>query len=129
MYPNDAATLENGVWKFEAVAIDEPYFSVASYADGWAKEPPRPATPPPPPGTVVKPPAMMQRLISALPPDVPLATMKLRYHGFYTEDAINWPDIKPMWFHYTNPVSGRMPPIIGRPEDLRRKSLRVSTDR
>jgi hypothetical protein len=22
-----------------------------------------------------------------------------------------WPDIKPMWFAYKNPVSGRLPPL------------------
>ena len=24
---------------------------------------------------------------------------------------IVWPDIKPMWFSYKNPVSGRVPPL------------------
>ncbi len=26
-------------------------------------------------------------------------------------DGLSWPSIKPMWFSYTNPVSGRVPPL------------------
>jgi hypothetical protein len=26
-------------------------------------------------------------------------------------NTIVWPDIKPMWFAYRNPVSGRVPPL------------------
>jgi hypothetical protein len=110
MYPNDAAVLENGVWKMDVVAIDEPYFNSSSYADGWAKERPRPPQAPPSPGAVNRPPPMMEKLIAQLPPDVPLADMRRRYHGFYPGDIISWPDIKPMWFAYRNPVSARLPP-------------------
>ena len=96
----------------EAVAIDEPYFNSSSYAEGWAKERPRPAAPPPAPSAAAaaRPPSMMEKLIAALPPDVPLVNMRLRYHSFYPGDIIAWPEIKPMWFAYKNPVSGRVPP-------------------
>jgi len=35
---------------------------------------------------------------------------ELRQQGFIPGSQIRWPDIKPMWFHYPNPVSGRLPP-------------------
>lgn len=27
-------------------------------------------------------------------------------------DTVQWPSIKPMWFSYTNPVSGRVPELF-----------------
>lgn len=103
MYPNNAAKLVGGVWRFEVVAIDEPYFSSRSYADGWSRN-----LPPPPPSSSTPPP-LMQKLIGKLPPDVPLAQLKARYHTFFPGDIANWPEIKPMWFSYKNPVTGRTP--------------------
>ena len=111
MYPNNAAVLQNGVWKFEAVAIDEPYFGSSSYADGWARFKERPQAPVPGGPGNAKPPALMQKLIDKLPPDVPLGSMPVRYHGFMPGDIVDWPEIKPMWFSYANPVSGRLPPF------------------
>lgn len=111
MYPNDAAVLEDGVWKFEAVAIDEPYFNSSSYADGWSHYKGRPETPIPGGPGNAKPPALMLKLIKQLPPDVPLSSMPVRYHGFMPGDIVDWPQIKPMWFSYKNPVSGRIPPF------------------
>jgi hypothetical protein len=45
------------------------------------------------------------------PPDVPRASMPLRHRGSLPGDTITWPAIKPMWFAYRNPVSGRRPPL------------------
>ena len=38
-------------------------------------------------------------------------SMPIRHHGSLPVDTIVWPDIKPMWFSYRNPVSGRVPPL------------------
>ena len=45
------------------------------------------------------------------PPDIPLTKIEKREEGFRggTGEAIAWPGIPPMWFHYRNPVSGRVP--------------------
>ena len=45
------------------------------------------------------------------PADIPRSSMPLRHHGSLPGDTIVWPDIKPMWFAYRNPVSGRVPPL------------------
>jgi hypothetical protein len=103
MYPNNAATLEDGVWKFEVAAPDQPYFSSPSFALGWA----RPASSP-----VRR--AANRNAVEPLrnfPPDVPRTSMPLRHHGSLPGDTIAWPDLKPMWFSYRNPVSGRVPPF------------------
>jgi hypothetical protein len=99
MYPNDAAAVEDGTWKLTNVAIDEPYFQ-ASYEKGWARIPE--FTPP----TQVRP----QRIMADYPPDIPLGGT--RQQGFIrgARDYVEFPGIKPMWFHYPNPVSGRLPP-------------------
>jgi hypothetical protein len=103
MYPNNAAKLENGVWKFDVAAPDQPYFSSAGFKDGWAR---KSATP------VGR--AANRNAIEPLrnfPPDVARASMPIRHHGSLPGDMIVWPDIKPMWFSYRNPVSGRVPPL------------------
>lgn len=108
MYPNDAAVLENGAWRFMNSSIDESYFESASYQDGWARarEPvPAPASAP----GVTRPPTMMERLVATFPPDTLLADMPRRQQGFIPGAVIRWPDIVPMWFHYVNPISGRVP--------------------
>ena len=45
------------------------------------------------------------------PPDIPLTMLGERERGFRggTGEMIVWPAILPMWFHYKNPVSGRVP--------------------
>ena len=106
MYPNNQAVLEKGAWKLWSVTIDEPYFS-SQFPYGWSRTPPprpapaaRPAaTPAPPPGNVV------------YPPDIPLSKLGKRMEGFVggTGEPVRWPGILIMWFHYKNPVSGRVP--------------------
>ena len=108
MYPNNQAVLENGVWKLWSLTIDEPYFS-SQFPYGWSRSaPPRPGpaaaarpagTPPPPSGAEL------------YPPDIPLARLGKRMEKFAggTGETVRWPGILNMWFHYKNPVSGRVP--------------------
>lgn len=104
MYPNDAAVLEDGIWKLSVVAIDEPYFVSNGWKGGWARVAPitekrRLTTPP-----------MMQQMLDKMPPDVPLTAMPFREGAFTPGPAfVHYPEVKPMWFHYRNPVSGRVP--------------------
>jgi hypothetical protein len=96
--------LEGGVWRLWELTLDEPYISPVAWKDGvWAKAkdppPPAPGTPP--------------RIFSggAFPPDIPLTALGVReehMQGGVGEPWI-WPKIMPMWFDYTNPVSGRVP--------------------
>jgi hypothetical protein len=119
MYPNDNAVLENGVWKMNVGGIiDETYFHSPSYKEGWAK--PRPPSQPwMQEAAPAKPGAAPVRLQGGVParnagqigfePDIPWSVFDdYRRKDFRTT---NWPDIKPMWFHYRNPVSGRTPPF------------------
>jgi hypothetical protein len=103
MYPNNAAKLEDGVWKLDVMAPDQPYFSSPSFTDGWARKAIAPV-----PRPVVK---NAIEPLRNFPPDVPRASMPIRHHGSLPGDTIVWPDIKPMWFAYKNPVSGRTPPL------------------
>ena len=96
---HDQVVLENGIWKFWSVVIDEHYFSSPTYEGGWssAKDPVTPRRPPAP--------------NTSYPPDIPLTKLGERERGFRggVGDEIGWPGILPMWFHYKNPVSGRVP--------------------
>jgi hypothetical protein len=98
---HDQVVLEDGVWKLWSVTIDEHYFSSPTYEGGWssAKDPD--------PATRRRPAAPNE----AYPPDIPLAKLGERERGFRggTGEEIAWPSILPMWFHYKNPVSGRVP--------------------
>ena len=99
---HDQVVLEDGVWKFWSVVIDEHYFSSPSYEGGWsAAKDPAPATRPQ--AAAAQP--------NSYPPDIPLTKLGERERGFRggTGDTIVWPGILPMWFHYKNPVSGRVP--------------------
>jgi hypothetical protein len=103
MYPNDQAVLTNGVWKLWNVAIDEFYYRSETYEGGWARvKEPDPAL------TAVKRPNV---LLTAYPPDIPISALGQREDGFDggTGTPIEWPAIKPLWFSYKNPVSGRVP--------------------
>jgi len=99
---HDQAVLENGSWKFWSVAIDEHYYSSPNYQGGWsaAKDPvPDPSR------------RATTSASSGYPPDIPLSALGERQRGFIggTGSPIAWPSILPMWFHYRNPVSGRIP--------------------
>ena len=99
---NDQVVLEDGVWRFWSVAIDEPYIMSRNYHDGWngMKEPdPRWLLPTVVSGT------------EDYPPDIRLTDLGERQVGFRGGPGQTraWPQILPMWFHYRNPVSGRTP--------------------
>jgi hypothetical protein len=119
MYPNNQAVLEKGVWKLWSVTIDEAYFS-APFQTGWARAPapraapaapaaPRPAAPAISPAGGAAPAAPAAGV--AYPPDIPLIALGKRMEGFAggPGQAVRWPGLLPMWFHYRNPVSGRVP--------------------
>ncbi|HEY0266733.1 MAG TPA: nuclear transport factor 2 family protein, partial [Rhizomicrobium sp.] len=112
MYPNETFTLEGGVWKMQVGGeIDETYIRSSSWKDGWGRVPERsdragtgdagwrPGMPAP-----------MTGITNTIdfPPDIPRTVLDdYRWKGMQNT---NWPDIKPMWFAYRNPVSGRTPP-------------------
>lgn len=101
MYPNDQAVLEDGIWRLWSLTIDEHYFASPDWKGGWASAMDRPEDAPPPPSP----------LLAKYPPDVELADLGRREEGFRggTGKTVEWPGILPMWFHYRNPVSGRVP--------------------
>jgi len=101
---DDQYVLEDGIWRIWELTLDEPYINPVAWKDGvWAKS----KDPlPPPPGTA-------RRAFTGgnFPPDIPLTTLGKREEHFRggTGETKDWPSILPMWFQYTNPVSGRMP--------------------
>jgi hypothetical protein len=101
---HDQYVLEDGIWRIWELTLDEPYINPVAWKDGvWAKS----KDPvPPPPGTT-------RRAFSGgnFPPDIPLTALGKREEHFRggTGETKDWPSILPMWFQYTNPVSGRMP--------------------
>lgn len=102
MYPNDQAVLEDGIWRLWSVTIDEHYFASPDWQGGWASAVDRPEGAPPPPPSP---------LLNKYPPDIKLTDLGRREEGFRggTGKTVEWPGILPMWFHYRNPVSGRVP--------------------
>jgi hypothetical protein len=100
MYPNDQAVLEDGIWRLWSVTIDEHYFVSPSWQGGWASAEDQPGRQAPP-----------SKLLTIYPPDILLTDLGKREEGFRggTGAPVDWPGILPMWFHYRNPVSGRMP--------------------
>lgn len=101
MYPNDQAVLEDGIWRLWSLTIDEHYFATPDWHGGWASAADRPDGAPPRPSP----------LLAKYPPDIKLTDLGRREEGFRggTGKAVEWPGILPMWFHYRNPVSGRVP--------------------
>ncbi len=101
MYPNDQVVLEDGIWRLWTLTIDEPYMTMPDWQGGWS------AAKPPPPGGGMRPSPLLQRY----PPDLPITALGKREEGFAggTGTTVNWPGILPMWLHYRNPVSGRVP--------------------
>src|SRR3569833_2948354 len=102
-YPNEQVVLEEGIWRLGTVTIDEPYFVMPIWQGGWS------AAKTPPPGGGMRASPLLQRY----PPDLLLTDLGKREEGFAggTGTKIDWPGILPMWFHYRNPVSGRVPPL------------------
>lgn len=47
MYPNDQTVLEDGIWRFWSLTIDEPYFTSVDWSGGWTSvEAPEPGEEP-----------------------------------------------------------------------------------
>ncbi len=101
MYPNDQAVLEDGIWRLWTLTIDEHYMTTTNWREGWA------GVKPTPPGQA----AGQSPLVERLPPDILMTDLGRRAEHFRggTGVTLAWPDILPMWFHYKNPVSGRVP--------------------
>jgi len=101
MYPNDQFVLEDGVWRLWSITIDEHYFTSPTWQGGWSGAKPRAAGERPAPSPIV----------ATYPPDILLTDLGRREEGFRggTGETISWPGILPMWFHYRNLVSGRLP--------------------
>lgn len=99
---NDEFILEDGIWRIWSLNIEEFYWQSTNGALGWRGAVPRdPALPDPPPSD----------LVNTFPPDLLHADLGVRSQGFRggSPGYVQWPDIVPMWFHYRNPVSGRVP--------------------
>jgi hypothetical protein len=103
MYPNDQVVLEDGMWRMWTLTIDEPYMLMPDWQGGWS------AAKPPAPGGGMRASPLLERY----PPDLLLTDLGKREEGFAggTGTKVDWPGILPMWFHYRNPVSGRMPDL------------------
>nr|WP_260395072.1 nuclear transport factor 2 family protein [Sphingobium lignivorans] len=104
MYYNQYV-LENGHWRIWDLTIEEPFIRSLAWKDGlWAKVkdpvPPRPGN-------------AAAAASNPFPPDIPIKALGKRAEGFRggTGQTIEWPSIMPMWFEFTNPVSGRVPPL------------------
>jgi hypothetical protein len=100
---HDRYVLEEGAWRIWELTLDEPYITPVAWKDGvWAKakDPaPRPAGEP------------ARARSNSANVDIPLTALGRREEHFAggTGETRQWPSILPMWFTYTNPVSGRVP--------------------
>jgi hypothetical protein len=102
---HDRYVLEDGIWRIWELTLDEPYITPVAWGDGvWAKaKDPAPR----PPGTPARAPANTANV------DITLVSLGKREEHFSggPGEALQWPSIMPMWFTYTNPVSGRVPEL------------------
>ncbi len=124
---NDRYVLEDGVWRIWELTLDEPYITPVAWKDGvWAKaKDPAPRTPAPRAAAPAPAAPVAQGAAAAAAPaprpaaagnaavDVTLASIGKREEHFQggTGEQWQWPTILPMWFTYTNPVSGRVPEL------------------
>lgn len=98
---HDRYVLENGVWRIWELTLDEPYITPVAWKDGvWARS---------------KDPAPGKRrtFSNTVNVDIALTSLGKREEHFAggTGEPWQWPTILPMWFTYTNPVSGRVPEL------------------
>jgi hypothetical protein len=96
---HDGYVLEDGIWRIWDLTVDPQYIRPVAFKDGiWAKAkdpaPPDPNAPPraAPPSRAVR-------------NDITADDLGVK------RDTRVWPAIMPMWFSYTNPVSGRVPEL------------------
>jgi hypothetical protein len=106
---HDGYVLEDGIWRIWDLTVDGQYIRPVAFKDGiWAKaKDPAPRVPnasgrggAPAGAAAAGPPARASRL------DITAEHLGAK------PDTIVWPAIKPMWFSYTNPVSGRVPELF-----------------
>jgi hypothetical protein len=96
---HDGYVLEDGIWRIWDLTVDPQYIRPVAFKDGiWAK-----AKDPAPPDPNARPRAAAPARASRL--DVTAEDLGAK------PDTVVWPAIKPMWFAYTNPVSGRVPEL------------------
>jgi hypothetical protein len=96
---HDGYVLEDGVWRIWDLTVDGQYIRPVAFKDGiWAK-----SKDPAPPDPNARPRASAPSRASRL--DVTAEDLGAK------PDTVQWPSIKPMWFGYTNPVSGRVPEL------------------
>jgi hypothetical protein len=99
---HDRYVLEDGAWKIWELTLDEPFITPVSWQEGvWAKsKDPAPGRPRRVPGNTAN-------------VDVTLVQIGKREEHFSggPGEPLQWPSIMPMWFTYTNPVSGRVPEL------------------
>ncbi len=117
---HDRYVLEDGAWKIWELTLDEPFITPVAWKDGvWAKAkdpaPPRASAAAATPAPAVAAPAAAAPAAAAnnAQVDVPLKSLGKREEHFQggTGTQLQWPSILPMWFTYTNPVSGRKPEL------------------
>lgn len=118
MYPSDSAVLVDGVWKLNVGGwVDQTYFSSRGYKLGWANPFDTPAEPvqgrAAGAGSPGDPETQASRASVSYPAtlDPNLGQLGRRAYGVVRGQPgfKSWPEIKPMWFHYVNPVSDRLP--------------------
>jgi hypothetical protein len=110
---HDRYVLEDGSWRIWELTLDEPFITPVGWKDGvWAKskDPVRRAAAAPADG---KAPATKAKAKGGANVDVTLVSIGKREEHFSggPGETWQWPTILPMWFTYTNPVSGRVPEL------------------
>jgi hypothetical protein len=127
---HDRYILEDGSWRIYELTLDEPYITPLSWKEGvWAKaKDPVPRAPAAPraaaaggapaagagAGAAAGGAARPAAAANALPAfDIVLTQLGKRQDHFQGGNGQTyvWPMIMPMWFTYTNPVSGRKPEL------------------
>jgi hypothetical protein len=100
---HDRYVLEDGVWRIWELTLDEPYITPVAWKDGVCAKSKDPA--PRPAGAAPRAPSNTANV------DIPVSALGRREEGFQGGPGVPtpWPAILPMWFTYTNPVSGRVP--------------------
>jgi hypothetical protein len=101
---HDRYVLEDGIWRIWDLTVDGQYIRPVAFKDGiWAKA----KDPVPAPAAAARAPARPAAAARAPSPNnITAADLGV------TASNLQWPAIMPMWFSYTNPVSGRVPELF-----------------
>jgi hypothetical protein len=99
---HDGYVLEDGIWRIWDLTTDPQYIRPVAFKDGiWAKS--KDPVPAPPRDPNAPPPATAPS--RAVRNDITAQDLGAKPGG------PQWPSVMPMWFSYTNPVSGRVPEL------------------